>query len=113
MSIAMLITLIEITLARNTISILIAGPSAKKMGSQFKVGSARVAALLDVFSCAIHGILPYSTQLLLAAAMSGVSSFEIIPHLHYQSIIIVVSLISILKTIFISRKRSATSSATT
>ena len=98
LSIALLTILIETFIARNTISILIAGPIAQQIGGRFKVASARIASLLDIFACTIHGILPYSSQLLLAAAMSNISSISLIPHLHYLFIIFIVTTLSIVKT---------------
>lgn len=97
-SIAMLVSLLDIAVARNTIAILIAGPMARQIGGRFKLKSARIATLLDLFSCAIHGIIPYSSQLLLAAAMAGTTSISIIPYVHYQFIVLGVAILSIVKT---------------
>jgi len=105
LSIAFLTILIETFIARNTITILIAGPIAQQIGRRFKVASARIAALLDIFACTIHGILPYSSQLLLASAMSNVSSISLIPHLHYLFIIFTVTMLSILKTKFMEDRK--------
>lgn len=97
-SIALLVTLLECAVARNTISILIAGPMAQQIGGKFKVKNARIATLLDIFACTIHGILPYSSQLLLAAAMAGTSSFAVMPHLYYLYVILAIAVLSIVKT---------------
>jgi Na+/H+ antiporter NhaC len=97
-SIALLVALLDIAVARNTIAILIAGPMAQQIGGRFKVRSARIATLLDIFSCTIHGIIPYSSQLLLAAAMAGTSSISLVPYVYYQYIILVVAILSIVKT---------------
>jgi len=97
-SIALLVSLLDIAVARNTIAIMIAGPIAQQIGGRFKIPSARIACLLDIFACGIHGIIPYSSQLLLAAAMAEVSSVSIIPHLHYQFVILIVAILSIAKT---------------
>ncbi len=104
-----LVSLLNIAIARNTIAILLAGPIAKQIGSKFNIASERIAGLLDIFACAIHGIIPYSSQLLLAAAMANISSLEIIPHLHYQFAILLVSLLSVLKTRFSENKTIKTS----
>jgi Na+/H+ antiporter NhaC len=104
-AIALLVSLIDLAVARNTIAILIAGPMAQQIGGRFKIKSARIATLLDIFSCAVHGIIPYSSQLLLAAAMAGTSSISIVPHVYYQYMILLVAIISVAKTKFKERKR--------
>ncbi len=97
-SIALLVSLIEVAVARNTISILIAGPMARQIGRKFKMRSARIATLLDLFACTIHGVLPYSSQLLLAAAIAGTTSFAVLPHLYYLYVVFVIAVLSIVKT---------------
>lgn len=97
-SIALLVSLLDVAVARNTIAILIAGPMAQQIGGRFKLKSARIATLLDLFSCVVHGIIPYSSQLLLAAAMAGTTSISIIPYVHYQYIVLVIAILSIVKT---------------
>jgi Na+/H+ antiporter NhaC len=97
-SIALLVSLIDVAVARNTISILIAGPMAQKIGGRFKISNARIATLLDIFACTAHGIIPYSSQNLLAAAMAGTSSILIIPHVYYQFIMLGVAIFSIMIT---------------
>jgi Na+/H+ antiporter NhaC len=103
-SIALLVSLLDIAVARNTIAILIAGPMAQQIGGRFKIKSARIATLLDIFSCAIHGIIPYSSQLLLAAAMAGTSSISIVPHVYYQYMILLIAIISVARTKFKEKK---------
>ena len=97
-SIALLVVFLEFAMARNTIAILIAGPMAQQIGGKFKVKNSRIATLLDIFACTIHGLLPYSSQLLLAAAMAGTTTFAVMPHLYYLYVILVVSILSIVKT---------------
>lgn len=97
-SIAMLVSLLDIAIARNTIAIMIAGPIAQQIGGRFKLRGARIASLLDVFACGIHGLVPYSSQLLLAGAMANLSTLSIIPYLHYQFAILIIAMLSIVKT---------------
>jgi len=97
-SIALLVSLLDIAVARNTIAILIAGPMAQQIGGRFKVSNARIATLLDIFACTVHGIIPYSSQLLLAAAMAGTSSLALVPHVYYQYVILGIAILSIVKT---------------
>lgn len=79
-----LITLINITIAINTISILITGPVANKIGDDYEIDTAETACLLDIGSCISQGILPYAPQMLLAASMAQVSAVSLLPYLYYQ-----------------------------
>ena len=108
--IALLVSVLDVGILRNAISILVAGPIAMQIASPFKIAKERVAALLDIFSCIVTGILPFSTQLLLAAAMANVTTLRIIPHLHYQFVIFFVSSISIFLTSINSEKTTVSSS---
>lgn len=103
-SIALLVSLLDITVARNTIAILIAGPMAQQIGGRFKIKNARIATLLDIFACTVHGIIPYSSQLLLAAAMAGTSSISVVPHVYYQYIILTIAILSIVKTKIVEKR---------
>lgn len=97
-AIALLVSLLDIAVARNTIAILIAGPMAQQIGGRFKVGNARIATLLDIFACTVHGIIPYSSQLLLAAAMAGTYSVSVVPYVYYQYMILIFAILSIVRT---------------
>ena len=79
-----LITLINITIAINTISILITGPVATKIGNDFDIDPSQTACILDIASCVSQGLLPYAPQLLLAASMAQVSAISLLPYLYYQ-----------------------------
>ncbi len=79
-----LITAINITIAINTISILITGPIATKIGDDYNIDPSETACILDIASCVSQGLLPYAPQLLLAASMAQVSAISLLPYLYYQ-----------------------------
>ena len=83
-AIFLLITIINIMIAINTISILITGPVATKIGNDFDLQPAETACILDIGSCVSQGLLPYAPQLLLAASMAQVSAISLLPYLYYQ-----------------------------
>lgn len=87
--------LITAVVGINTVAILVTGPLANHIADEFKISRARVASLLDIFSCICKGVLPYAPQLLLAGSLAGVSSISILPHLHYLWFVTVVTLFSI------------------
>ncbi len=93
-TIFMLVCAINITIAINTISILITGPVAKKLGSN-KINKAEIATILDLGACITQGILPYSPQILLATSMSMISPLSIMPYLYYQYILLAIFLMKI------------------
>jgi len=105
-SIALLVSLLDIAVARNTIAILIAGPMAQQIGGRFKLKNARIATLLDIFACTVHGIIPYSSQLLLAAAMAGTTSISVVPYVYYQYVILIVAILSIVRTRIKEKRKS-------
>jgi Na+/H+ antiporter NhaC len=95
-SIAALVVCTDICTANNTIALIIVGPIAHKISKTSHIDPRRTASLLDTFSCAAQGLLPYGAQVLIAAGLAGsVKPMEIIPHLYYPMLIGVAALLSI------------------
>lgn len=97
-TIAILVFLVNMAVAINTIAILVTGPVAKSIADKVGISKERVASLIDVVACICQGILPYAPQLLLAASLARISSISILPFLHYQWFIALVTVCSIVKT---------------
>ena len=83
LSIATLVSLVNVCTANNTIAILTVGNISKKIGDQYGVDNRKAASILDTFSCFIQGIIPYSVQMLIAAGLASVSPLHILPYLYY------------------------------
>lgn len=88
LGIAALSSLVDISTANNTIAIVMAGPIAKDISTEFGVTPRRTAALLDIFTSVWQGLLPYGAQLLYAcsgAAAMGLllNPVELLPYLFY------------------------------
>ncbi|MBN8194165.1 Na+/H+ antiporter NhaC family protein [Bacillus sp. NTK074B] len=81
--------------ANNTISIIIAGPLAKTLSDQYGVDARKSASILDIFSCAVQGLIPYGAQALLVAEVAGISPISIIPYAFYPVLIAICGLIAI------------------
>lgn len=96
LSIAALVSLVNICTANNTVAILTVGGISKQIGDKFGVDNRKAASILDTFSCCIQGILPYGVQILLAAGLSGVSPIDILPYLYYPFAIGIAALVAIL-----------------
>ena len=101
--ISLLVFFVNAAIAINTIAILVTGPLAKKIADNARIEPKRTACLLDLVACICQGILPYAAQLLLAASLAGVSSVAIMPHLHYQWLVLVMTILSIGKTYWENR----------
>jgi Na+/H+ antiporter NhaC len=50
---------------------------------------------LEIFACAVKGLLPYGAQILLAASIANISPLSIVPHVYYCYALIAVSVIFI------------------
>lgn len=96
LSIAALVSLVNICTANNTIAILTVGGISQQIGDRFGVDNRKAASILDTFSCCIQGILPYGVQILLAAGLSGKSPIDILPYLYYPFAIGIAALVAIL-----------------
>ena len=92
-----LVLLMDVATANNTVAIVMANPIAAEMAQTYGVSKRKTASILDTFSCVSQGILPYGAQMLVAlsaAATMGVavSAFEIIPLMFYPMLLLVSSL---------------------
>lgn len=99
--VAALVGLIDCATANNTVAIVIAGPIAKEISDDYGIEAARTASLLDMFASVFQGIIPYGAQLLSAASLTGLSSFDIMPYLFYPYLMAVCGIVSII----ISKKK--------
>ena len=95
--IAALVSLTDAATANNTVAIIIDGPIAKEISTEYQVDPRRSASLLDSFSCIMQGLIPYGAQMLIAVGFTNgaVSAFEVIPLLWYQLLLGVLAIVSI------------------
>lgn len=96
LSIAALVSMVNICTANNTVAILTVGNISKKIGDRFGVDNRKAASILDTFSCMVQGLIPYGVQMLLAAGMANLSPMDILPYLYYPLAIGVAALLAIL-----------------
>ena len=96
LSIAALVSLLDIATTNNTISIIAAGPLAREIGDKFGIARARIASILDLFSSACNGLVPYAGQLLVAGGMAGVSPTAIMPYNWYSMLMLVFGVVFIM-----------------
>lgn len=83
LGIAGLSVLVDACTANNTVAIVMAGPIAKEISEEYHIEPKRSASLLDIFTSACQGLIPYGAQLLSAASLTGLTPFHILPYLFY------------------------------
>jgi len=97
LGIGLLVGAMDIATANNTVAIVMAGPIARQISTEYGFSGKESASLLDIFSCIFQGIIPYGAQMLIAVSTAmalgaEVSAFQIIPFLFYPFLLAVSSL---------------------
>jgi Na+/H+ antiporter NhaC len=96
LSIAALVSIVNICTANNTVAIITVGGIVRKIGENYNLDSRKCASLLDTFSCFTQGLLPYGAQILMAAGLAKINPISIIPYLYYTFAIGLAAIIAIL-----------------
>jgi len=100
LGIALLVGMMDIATANNTVAIVMANPIAKEMSRDYGITPQRSACLLDTFSCIFQGVIPYGAQMLVAVSVvselgTSISAFDIMQCLYYPLLLLICSLIAI------------------
>ena len=95
LSIAALVSIVNVCTANNTVAILTVGGIAKQIGDRFGLDNRKCASILDTFSCFSQGMLPYGAQILMAAGLATLNPIAIIPYLYYPMALGIVALLAI------------------
>lgn len=95
-TIALLVALVDLCTANNTVAILTVGGIAKDISQRYGVDSRKSASILDTISCCIQGIIPYGAQLLMAAGLAQINPAHIVPYLYYPFAIGIVTILAII-----------------
>lgn len=100
LGIGLLVGLMDIATANNTVAIVMANPIAAEMAKDFDISNRKTASILDTFSCIFQGFLPYGAQILVALSVVTtlgleLSAFDIIKNLFYPFLLLVSSLVFI------------------
>ncbi|RTZ03383.1 Na+/H+ antiporter NhaC family protein [Flavobacterium sp. RSP49] len=87
----------NLAIANNTVSIVITGPIAKEINDEYNLNPKKTAAILDIFSCVIQGILPYGAQILLilSYANGSLNFFDLISNAWYHLFLLIFTLVAI------------------
>ena len=95
LSIAALVSMVNLCTANNTVAILTVGGIAKQIGDRYGVDNRKCASILDTFSCCMQGIIPYGAQMLMAAGLAQLNPVSILPYLYYPFAVGIAALLSI------------------
>lgn len=95
LSIALLVSFVDICTANNTVAIITVGGISKQIGDRFGVDNRKCASILDTMSCCVQGIIPYGAQILMGAGLASINPIEIIPYLYYPFAIGAATLLAI------------------
>ena len=95
LSIAALVSIVNLCTANNTVSIITVGGIAHQIGEKYGLDPRKCASLLDTFSCTVQGLIPYGAQLLMAAGLAAVNPIDILPSLCYPVAIGICALLAI------------------
>ncbi len=100
LGIGLLVGVMDISTANNTVAIVMANPIASEMAKEHGISARKTASILDTFSCIFQGFLPYGAQMLVALSAAkelGVtlSAFEVIGNLFYPMVLLLSSLVFI------------------
>ncbi len=108
LGIGLLVGLMDIATANNTVAIVMANPIATEMAKDFDISPRKTASILDTFSCIFQGFLPYGAQILVALSAVTtlgykLSAFDVITNLFYPMLLLVSSLVFMF---FVPEKKS-------
>ena len=96
LTIAFLVSLVDICTANNTVAILTVGGIAKQIGDRYGVDKRKAASILDTFSCCAQGLIPYGAQILMAAGLAKINPVSIVPFLYYPMLLGITAFLAIL-----------------
>lgn len=100
LGVGILVALLDVATANNTVAIVMANPIAKEMAVEYGITPRKAASILDTFSCIFQGVIPYGAQMLVAISAvnelgSQISAFQVMPRLYYPMFLLISSLIAI------------------
>jgi len=95
MSISMLVVLVNLCTANNTVTLITVGPIAKDISEKYDIRPRRSASILDTMSCFTQGLLPYGIQTLMAVSLTSLTPIDLLSHMYYPMLIGLAVIVSI------------------
>lgn len=90
----------NVAIANNTVSIVITGGIAKEINDEYDLSPKKTAAILDIFSCVVQGVLPYGAQVLLILSFADgkLDFMDLLTNAWYHLFLFVFTVIAIYST---------------
>lgn len=101
--IALLVGIVNLCTANNTVSILTVGQLSRSIAERYGIAPRKAASLLDTASCIAQALIPYGAQTLLATGLAGIAAAAPWPYLYYPWALIIATVVSII----VKRKKTA------
>ncbi|WP_028375265.1 Na+/H+ antiporter NhaC family protein [Leeuwenhoekiella sp. MAR_2009_132] len=97
LGVATLVSTINMAIANNTVSIIIAGPIAKTINDEYQLDNKKTASILDIFACIVQGLLPYGAQVLMILSFSNgkINYLDLMGNTWYLLLLLVYTLLFI------------------
>ncbi|MDN3667227.1 Na+/H+ antiporter NhaC family protein [Algibacter miyuki] len=97
LGIATLVSTINMAIANNTVSIIIAGPIAKTINDEYDLDNKKTASILDIFACITQGLLPYGAQVLMILSFSNgkIDYLDLVSNTWYLALLFIYTLLFI------------------
>ena len=98
LGIAALVSTINMAIANNTVSIIVAGPIAKTINDEYELDNKKTASILDIFACIFQGLLPYGAQVLMILSFSkgSINYMDLVSNTWYLLLLFIVTILYIL-----------------
>ena len=95
LGIGALVSSINLAIANNTVSIIIAGPIAKTINDDYSLDNKKTASILDIFACITQGLLPYGAQVLMILSLTegAIDYLDLISNTWYLLLLLVWTLL--------------------
>lgn len=94
--IALLVAIVNLCTANNTVSILTVGQLSRSIAERYGIAARKAASLLDTSSCIAQALIPYGAQTLLATGLAGIAAAAPWPYLYYPWALIIATVVSII-----------------
>ena len=93
--IALLVGIVNLCTANNTVAILTVGSLAKSITDKYGISPRKSASLLDTASCIVQALIPYGAQTLIATGLAGIPALAPWQYLYYPWILTAAVAVSI------------------
>ena len=102
--IGLLIMAVDLAIANNTVTIIVASPLIQKLKDLYHLNAKKLASFMDIYACIAQGIIPYGAQVLLILSLSD--NFGYLDLLKNSWYLLFLFLITSGYIIFLSREKA-------